>query len=633
MRPDSRYNPTILESPLFGKITQDDILEDRRPELGEPGRVPDLSFLSANFSSESLQDPTAIPFGDSELPQAAFPANKRYLANLSGLAIFNGSPDSVGQPSFGFHQRTNSSSTRPRPRSALMSDLTFNAMSDSRRGSVAETVISEEMGFETPRASRNSNTYLRPNSMLFPPPESRGSRSRSASPSRNSSPIRAAPGSPYRARSPVRPLPFNFKPQDLAMPNGLPASPSLIVKPAHRKGHRYKHSSVSMNLFQEPLPIADANQQPELIPDLYPIPNYQELLQSASATQKKKLGMAGAHFLTSILVFISGTRLHQHPFSTLAHLVFYDSLGSLVVSGVDLMSNFEVWGKPSIAHPFGLGRLEVLAGFALSTSLVMVGCDLISHFVEELVFGLVDPTESSSVEHGAHHIHSSEPSTGSWLLYELVLVAVIAITWATSRYLFAQTPMSLVFSNKVKLKPAGLLDKGNQPTDSNGRFELAKVFMKNPVRLLTLTYLIFLTLIPLVPDSMKDSFGFDVGEASTLVVAAMLCYAGWNLVKTLGGILLLSFPYSDYDYHVIRATLHDKMLGLADFKNSYTITKLFLTKANPQLYLAGVDIRMLGASADDESRLQFEINRIIVNTVKEFDAECLVETTISMTRA
>lgn len=672
-----------------------------RPKSAHSGRAADLSFLSANFSSESLhtdldatpqtpQTPAFTLAAQASLSNSAsysaanlahsslsnltnnhqnFPyASKRYSFNGSNSSLVNSPAAPVGQPSFSHHQRTgsNSASSRPRPRSFFggdtsnipiweyggtspLMDKTTSAANTAGTAGIAAGQIPD---LERPR-NRNSGHFssrrssYTPVASLLPPSEVRTPRLRSGSPSRESSPVRHYHASPQRQRAslPSKMQPFNFQPQDLGIPSiGHGHSPSLVAKPAHRKGHRYKHSSVSMNLFQEPLPIIDANQQPNLIPDLYPIPNFKESFGSADKSQKFKLGLSLAHALTAVIVFIAGARMQQHAFSTLAHLVFYDSLGSLMAACVAIMSNFEVWGKSSIAYPFGLGRLEVLTSFALSTSLVMVGCDLISHFVEEMIVGLVDPKLAESADHGAHHIHaSSQTTTVGWILYELVLVLAIAVTWITSTYIF-DLPLLLELmvkpdqkSASASTKETGILDASTTSLPHKNEIVhrlkcVLSILVNNPIRLLTLVYALFLLVVPIVPESLKDQFGFDLNESSTLVVASLLCYAGWNLVQTLGGILLVSFPYSDYDFTVTKQTVLDKILNLACFKAAYNIEKLHFTKASPSFYLAGVQVRMQGGSSDDESRLVFEINRIIVDTLKKFESGCLVETTISADR-
>ena len=71
---------------------------------------------------------------------------------------------------------------------------------------------------------------------------------------------------------------------------------------------------------------------------------------------------------------------------------------------------------------------------------------------------------------------------------------------------------------------------------------------------------------PLIPQSLTSDLAIDINEAATITVALLLCYNGWKLVKTLGGILLCSFPYSDYDYHMLKSRIIDQILS-KDFSN------------------------------------------------------------------
>lgn len=639
MLPDDVTTPTRgLRPPVEDDDLHWHTNEGKTGGNASTNRVPDLSFLSANFSTDSLD----VPLGNSPSTPAKTPNgfglnnllapfhNRRYSNNSATPSLTN-SP--VGQPSNSYHQRAGSNAgARPRPRSMLGSETANYAIWEDDK----------PPGLDNLARNRHSAYLSSKLTPLGPPLDTRMGRSRSGSPVRSTSPVRRTNRSPYRRGSSPSKEPFNFKLQDIMISHSNSLNLSLVVKPAHRKGHRYKHSSVSMNLFQEPVPIADANLQQNLIPDLYPIPNFRESLTSAGQSQKFKLLLSVAHFVVSVLVFLVGVKCHQPTFSTLAHLVFYDSLGSLVVACVDIASNFEVWNKSSIAYPFGLGRLEVLTGFALSASLVMVGCDLVSHFVEELVISYVDNSSEDSIEHGAHHIHGSSDSV-NWLLYQTILLIVIAVTFITSKCIFeggkisqmmADTDMISVKKKITKSKTGGMLNESNQ--EAPGFMPVVKsvlhVLVKNPIRLLTLGYSLFLMCLPMLPMSLNESIGFDINELSTLVVAATLCFAGWNLVKTLGGILLISFPYSDYDYNVLRASITDNIHNLPSFKSTYSIDSLFVTKVNYQLYIANVGVTMKGGSTDDESRLLFEVNRILEKSVKDFDADSKVETTISVTR-
>lgn len=39
--------------------------------------------------------------------------------------------------------------------------------------------------------------------------------------------------------------------------------------------------------------------------------------------------------------------------TALSHLILFDALGAMLCVSVDVLSNFEVWKRSSIRHPFG----------------------------------------------------------------------------------------------------------------------------------------------------------------------------------------------------------------------------------------------------------------------------------------
>ena len=651
-------NPRLMESPKLYSDSTKRVDLAKEANVKEMNKPPDLKFLaSANFSSDSLPDSNNSvlnPFGPSGGPSTCLSpttngpnVNERRYSNSS----LTNSP--ILQASASSHIRSNSNSGRARPKSAIF-------MMDSNHYPISEDGSPVQSASNTPRA-RNSihlattkNNYLPPPTIV--PPVVPLSSSRSSSPTRSMSPTRSTRS--YRSKSPVRRSssptksyqPFNFQPQEL-MNNG---PQTLQVKPAHRKGHKYKHSSVSMNLFQEPPPAVNTNNELLTIADLYPIPTFKESLASINSSQKSKLLWSFCHLALSLVVFLVGFKFKLPSLSTLAHLIFYDSLGTLVIVFVDIMSNFEVWNNSSIAYPFGLGRLEVLVGFALSASLIMVGCDLISHSLEEFVISMV--VKDTSVEHDgeqhlSHHIHGEHGHLANWFVYELVLVITVIVTLITSRYILAYDRISemisssdekatLVASNR-KLK-GGLLDREMKKIESEARplslenlQKFANIMAKNPTHFLTLTYSICLMTVPLLPSNITSQINIDIDEATTLVIALLLCYGGWRLVKILGGVLLLSYPYSDYDYHVLKASIIDKILSLDCYKNSYNIEKLFISKFNYELYVVGLKITMKGGNPDEESKLRFEINRIIQNSVEREDHSVRtnkIEVTIDINR-
>jgi divalent metal cation (Fe/Co/Zn/Cd) transporter len=80
----------------------------------------------------------------------------------------------------------------------------------------------------------------------------------------------------------------------------------------------------------------------------------------------------------------------------------FDALGAALCVAVDVLSNFEVWKRSSIRHPFGLERAEVLAGFAMSVFLLFMGFDIISHCSEHLMEGMWKQSDGHEHSHGGH---------------------------------------------------------------------------------------------------------------------------------------------------------------------------------------------------------------------------------------
>ncbi|KAF3985802.1 hypothetical protein FT663_05148 [Candidozyma haemuli var. vulneris] len=633
--------------------------EASRRESWTHSQVPDLSFLSNNFSTDSI-DASSLPetkthseISHSSLPSSRSPANRTFplggehqshqlspapnkRESNAGIASDGNFAQNSNQY-FSNQDKMNGRSPAVRPKSVFLTgNLNATIQTDETRRNGQASLKRHSFHY-----SSKSGYPAQSNPLSG---EAKTSRSRSNSPVRSRSPRRGSQ-SPVRGVahgrgvSPTR-APFNFKSQDMPMTHSNSSNSSLVIKPAHRKGHRYKHSSVSMNLFQEPVPIADSSLYQELIPSSYPIPNWSETWASANASQRVKLTLALAHFLTAVVVFIAGTILGESAFSTLAHLVFYDSLGSFVIAFVNILSNFDAWKKPSVAYPFGLGRLEVLLGFALSTSLVMVGCDLISHFVEGVVVTLAVSGTADSTDHGAHHIHGHSDGSKSPFLYEIVVALVVIMTWITSTLFYDSNTISDMLSTKDEKRRknqdglGGYLNNLQERESSTNEriFKIVTTFLKNPMRLITLVYSTFLFVIPLLPHNLKEPLKVDVDEASTLFVASTLCYAGWKLVTTLGGILLISFPYTEYDYSVLKSSVTEQIMGLDIFKPAYSLNHLFITKVNYQLYIAGVKITMKGGSSDDESRMLFEVSRIFDNAMKAFEKDSKVEITIDIDR-
>ena len=613
--------PSLLESPNFGLSRQvdDNQSDDGRPFDGMPQSKPiDLrQSASQNFSSDSLNGSEFGSFpplvNNYNLPPANF--TRRFSTTSS-----TGSPVLPPYTTMGSAQLTPGSTsrtptTRPRPKSAI-----FMTDSISEHGSQGNILM-----HNSPR-SRNSVGNIPKTAYLpttFGPPlaPTNGYVSKPSSPSRSNSPTRGrhqyGSKSPVRrSSSPSKANPFNFKPQEIMLNNNN-SNNSLSVKPAHRKGHKYKHSSISMNLFQEPVQTQETAKQLLEIPDLYPIPNIKESFASINKNQKLKLSWSVFHFSLSLFVFTIGFHVKLSAFSTLAHLIFYDALGSILIVMVDIMSNFEVWNSPSIAYPFGLGRLEVLVGFALSASLIMVGFDLISHFAEESIVELMSSPEEA--QHSlSHHIHDEQGHLKNWFIYEFMLLVTIVVTLVTSNVILVGDKINDMISDDTttKTNKGSILDEEVKRTNRSWIKTLQtyiRAWAKNPTHLLTLSYSLYLIIYPLLAQMSEIG---NLNEIASLAAALMLCYIGWKLVTTLGGILLCSYPHSNYDYHLLRTSITQDILSLDFFKQNYNISKLFITKFNYELFVVGINIEMRGATSDEDSRMRFEVHRIITRQIK-----------------
>ncbi|KAK3327615.1 cation efflux family-domain-containing protein [Cercophora scortea] len=180
--------------------------------------------------------------------------------------------------------------------------------------------------------------------------------------------------------------PFNFQTQFMDAP---------VVKSniGQRRGHRYKHSSISAQhqVFQEPPP-----RPPPVLPASLPIPTLKEAWGSMNSNQRARLYWCCCHAAVAVYVFFSAE--NSLAMTALSHLVFFDVGSAAVCVAVDVLGNFEVWRRSSIRHPFGLQRAEVLAGFAMSVFLVFGGFDLLSHNLKHVL--------ETVGEHTPHHTHA-----------------------------------------------------------------------------------------------------------------------------------------------------------------------------------------------------------------------------------
>ncbi|KAI2623318.1 cation efflux family-domain-containing protein [Hypoxylon sp. NC1633] len=204
------------------------------------------------------------------------------------------------------------------------------------------------------------------------------------------------------------PNPFNFQTQIIST---SPVKPNV----GQRRGHKYKHSSISAQhqIFQEPPP-----RPPLALPRDLPIPTVKEAWGSMSKDQHRRLYWCICHLLVAVTVFFSAHG--SLALTALSHLVFFDVGSALICVAVEVLGNFEVWKRSSIRHPFGLERVEVLAGFAMSIFLIFGGFDLVSHNLKHVLEG--------QGGHTPHHPdpHEGEPRVPAGGLDMASLAAIVA---------------------------------------------------------------------------------------------------------------------------------------------------------------------------------------------------------------
>ncbi|KAH8148430.1 uncharacterized protein LAJ45_07532 [Morchella importuna] len=365
-----------------------------------------------------------------------------------------------------------------------------------RRGSSTTAGLGIE-GLPTPESSTFDAAALSPPTEdIFPP-----NYSLSSTPEQPRS-------TPPSASLNKRGGPFNFQPM-------VAAKSPPVGKPNQRRGHRYKHSSISHQIFLEPPPRA-----PLVLPASLPIPTRAELFRSITTNQRTRVLWCICHLAVAILTLYSAAG--SLAVTALSHLLVFDALSASVCVVVDVLSNFEVWGRSSIRHPFGLERAEVLAGFAMAVLLLFMGFDIISHTAEHLVEGLYT-TETSHES----HMHSVRVSPGS---VDLAALAALASSLVSG----------FLLKNHARIGRA--------------------VLQSNPSHLLTVVASFTLLLIPLT--SVGFSSLLDRGMA--LGMALSMIAIGVRLVKVLGGMLLMSYGGAGVA-DVVRAIEEDEAVtGVVD---------------------------------------------------------------------
>ncbi|KAL2828427.1 cation efflux family-domain-containing protein [Aspergillus cavernicola] len=349
--------------------------------------------------------------------------------------------------------------------------------------------------------------------------------------------------------------PFNFKTAIMAK------SPVVKSNIGQRRGHKYKHSSISHQIFLEPPPRA-----PLALPNSLPIPTLKECRASMSVDQKRRFWWSLCHMFVAAYTLWSAHG--SLAMTALSHLILFDSLGALLCTAVDVLGNFEVWKRSSIRHPFGLERAEVLAGFAMCVLLLFMGMDLISHNLQHFL-------ESSG--HEPHHSHAHERvSPGS-----VDFTALLAI--------------SSTLISAIGLRNHGRIGKAMR----FGYIESLPSVLSNPSHFLTLSCSTLLLILPLVSVQLYN--WLDVLLSSTISIC--MCVLGIRLVKTLGSMLLLSYSGQGVS-EVVRDIEADACVFAVDDARFWQV--------HYGLCMANLKLRVTG-SEENLSRLRERVSSLIKN--------------------
>ncbi|KAF4964100.1 hypothetical protein FSARC_7930 [Fusarium sarcochroum] len=288
--------------------------------------------------------------------------------------------------------------------------------------------------------------------------------------------------------------PFNFQTQVIS---AGPVKSNI----GQRRGHRYKHSSISSQhqIFKEP-----PQRPPPVLPASLPIPTAREAWKSMTKDQRIHCYWSMCHLAVATYVFFRSEG--SLATTALSHLVFFDAGSAAVCVMVDVLGNFEVWRRSSIRHPFGLERAEVLAGFAMSVFLLFGGFDLVSHTLKHFLESLGN--------HEAHHEHDHDGPDGS---IDLVSAAAMLSTLISAYGLRNHARIA-------KLMRVSYL--ASLPS-----------VLSNPFHFLTLSFSALIALLPLLSISLYTW----LDRLICAVIAFAMFALGMRLAVAQGLMLLMSY--------------------------------------------------------------------------------------------
>ncbi|KAJ9667978.1 cation diffusion zinc membrane transporter Zrg17 [Coniosporium apollinis] len=365
--------------------------------------------------------------------------------------------------------------------------------------------------------------------------------------------------------------PFNFQTQQYTLGGKSPAKSSQDAAIGRRRGHKYKHSSISHQIFLEPPP-----RPPLQLPASLPIPTFKEFRHSMTADQKYRALWCFGHLL--VAGYVQASAHGSMAMTALSHLLFYDTIGAFVCVAVDVGGNFEVWKRSTIKHPFGLQRAEVLAGMAMAVTLLFMGLDLLSHGLQHSLEN-VGGHESHHPDSDTHHERISPGEV------DIAALAAIVSTLVSALLLKNHARMGKV----LRLAPIAALPS----------------VLSNPSHFLTLSCSALLLLLPLL--SVQSYVWLD--RLLAFSIAACMVGLGWRLGWTLGKMLMMSYSSPSSSASGVEAVL-------AELRADPAVAELEEAKfwqVNYGLCQANLRVRCRGAGDEEAGRLRERIASLVRN--------------------
>ncbi|ODV91630.1 hypothetical protein CANCADRAFT_30000 [Tortispora caseinolytica NRRL Y-17796] len=405
---------------------------------------------------------------------------------------------------------------------------------------------------------------------------------------RSLSPARA--GSPVRQPSPViASQPFDF------------SSTALLSTPktSQRKGHRYKQSSVSINFYPD-APV----RAPLPVPLSRPIPNFKECVESCTKDQKLRFLWCLLHSLIALECFWYGTG--SLALTTLSHLVFYDAISAFLSTLVDIFGNFEAWKLSSIRHPFGLERIEVLAGIAMSVILAFIGTDVFSHAIQGLI---------ASDDHGHGHSHHSHLTPA--ITYKAMDASVFAALIATVMSALVLQNHSRI-GRAVRFLPVHSLEKSH---DSKPPIpERVANMLTNPAHFLTLSCCCAVFLLSALPKSWFSA----ADKTLALIMCVCMFVSGSVFTIALCRIILMASP----DPGKVTSALEQ----IGKLPEVQSISKLRSWRVNYRLFIVSMSLEVT-CDVEEYDALRKRVLDIVEHTIMKNNEGATSETTIDITPA